>query len=944
MSMLFRIIFERLWFSSCRVAAAFAIALLVLVVQTQTHADEIELGALKPFLNQYCADCHDDGADEGGFEISLLQSDLDKPENFDAWQLVHDRIDDGVMPPPGANQPSMDEVARALKPLVTRLVAAELKQRESLGRVTARRLNAREFETTLSDLLQTPLDIADLLPEDAKAQGFSTVGSALNISSVQMQAYLEAIDAAIDQSVRFTKHPETQKFRLSLLNSYGYMQTYRAQHPALPVVDGMLLFAQEKMSYHHALWGQYVVPRGGKYRIRFSAYKVNSDDPIALTLRVGGNGHKESLQVKHRLLEHVEIDTDVPEVYEWEGELLRGHFIHLHPAELPIKRFVKNQKQGLEKYEQIHWKGPGVGVQWLEIEGPIVEQWPTPGEQALFGGVATEPIHGAGNSDPNEQLHSAPVIPADPVVLPTDWPPTKKWKRLAGPLNQNAKFISRDYSQRRSKIVRRILDGTHAPAETLPDFQAAPYNLSIGTPLPSYGGEPVYSNAEHPGALVRTFKLAPENPKADATRLICRMLPSAFRRPVSKTEANRYVSFVHGWLDQGASFESAMRTGYKAIFTSPSFLFHQATLPNESIAENDSGSSLGEFALAERLAYFLWCSGPDQELLQLAESGKLSQPNVLRQQTERMLSDERSERFITDFLGQWLDLHEIEFTSPDLALFPEYGPVLHWSMLQESHAFFRHLIDNNLPARNLIDSDFITINRRLAEHYGISGVLGMQPQVVKLPADSVRGGVLTQASVLKVTANGTSTSPVVRGAWVLERILGSPSPPPPPGVPAVEPDIRGAVTIRDQLERHRNSSDCASCHAIIDPPGVALESFDPVGRFRHRYRVLNPQLAALKPADQRLRYNEGLPVDSSYKLSDGRSFSGIRELKSIYAKDEHEIAQNFVDRLLIYATGATTTFGDRATIAEIVQNSAAEHYGVRSVIHNVIQSELFRQQ
>ncbi|WP_372716026.1 DUF1592 domain-containing protein [Novipirellula sp.] len=909
---------------------AYAAGYLLLAFSPCSLAQADDLRASKQLLNQYCGECHGDGADEGEFELKFLQGDLAEPANFDAWKLVHDRINTGVMPPPDAEQPTAEEVETVLAPLADALAAAQKTQQAELGRVTARRLNAIEFETTLSDLLQTPLDIADLLPADAKAEGFSTVGSALNISSVQMEAYLQAIDSAIDQAVQFTEKPETQKFRLSLLNSNGYMQVYRAEHPTLPVVDGMILYATESMSAHNALWGQYVVPRTGKYRIKVSAYKVNSKEPIALTMRVGGNGHKESLRVKHRLLEHLEIASDRPEVHEWEGELLRGHFLHLYPSELPVKRFPKNQK-----YEQVTWDGPGVCVQWLEIEGPITESWPPQGQEVLFGGVTTEPITGASNPDPNVQLHSPPIIPADPITLPDDWPKGgNKWERLAGQLDEDAKFVAQDYSRRRGKVVREILEGKRKGTEPLPDYQMAPYHLPIGSPLPSYGGEPIYKDAQHPGDLVRTMALAPKNPKADAERLVRRILPLAFRRAVTKSEADRYVAFVHDWLDEGVRFESAMRTGYKAIFTSPQFLFHQSTL--------SADESTGDFALAERLAYFLWCSTPDRELLRLAQSGELAKPEVLRQQTERMISDKRSGRFIEDFLGQWLDLYEIEFTTPDLALFPEYDPVLHWSMLSESHAFFQHLLNNNLPARNLIDSDFITINRRLAEHYGISGVTGMQPSVVKVPRDSMRGGVMTQAAVLKVTANGTNTSPVVRGTWVLERILGTPSPPPPPGVPAVEPDIRGAVTLREQLEKHRSDSACASCHAKIDPPGIALESFDPVGRFRTNYRILNPELAGLKKYDRRIRYDKGLPVDPSYRLPSGQEFADVRELKRIYTANEREIARMMVDRLLVYSTGATTTFADRSAIEEIVARTEVEQFGVRSIIHAVVQSELFR--
>ncbi|MEM6366312.1 MAG: DUF1588 domain-containing protein [Planctomycetota bacterium] len=275
-------------------------------------------------------------------------------------------------------------------------------------------------------------------------------------------------------------------------------------------------------------------------------------------------------------------------------------------------------------------------------------------------------------------------------------------------------------------------------------------------------------------------------------------------------------------------------------------------------------------------------------------------------------------------------------------MFPEYDAVLHTSMLGESHAFFRHLLDHDLSVRNLMDSDFVMINRRMADHYGIDGVAGMEPTFVRLDDDSVRGGVMTQAAVLKVTANGSHTSPVVRGVWINERILGTPPPPPPPGIPAVEPDIRGATTIRQQLEKHRSNDACASCHAKIDPPGLALESFDPVGRFRTNYRVLDPTKADLKKQNHSLHYTEGLSVDPSFELADGRPFADVRELKHILSSDTNKIASTFMDRLLVYATGATSSFTDHSEIESIVNRLGNENLGVRSLVHAVVQSDLFR--
>jgi hypothetical protein len=265
--------------------------------------------------------------------------------------------------------------------------------------------------------------------------------------------------------------------------------------------------------------------------------------------------------------------------------------------------------------------------------------------------------------------------------------------------------------------------------------------------------------------------------------------------------------------------------------------------------------------------------------------------------------------------------------------------------VEETRLFFAELLRADLPARNVVDSDFTFLNERLADHYGIKGVSGVNFRKVKLPADGVRGGLMTQASVLKVTANGTTTSPVLRGHWITERILGLETPPPPPTVEAVEPDIRGAVTIRQQLDRHRADPSCASCHRKMDPPGFALESFDVMGGFRDRYRAVSDKVKPVKGHGmngQAFQFHLALPVDSAGELPDGRSFKDVRELKKLLARDEVPIARNLVRQLTVFATGAPVRFSDRDEVEKILAAAKANEYGVRSVVHAIVQSELFR--
>ena len=239
------------------------------------------------------------------------------------------------------------------------------------------------------------------------------------------------------------------------------------------------------------------------------------------------------------------------------------------------------------------------------------------------------------------------------------------------------------------------------------------------------------------------------------------------------------------------------------------------------------------------------------------------------------------------------------------------------------------------------------LNEKLALHYGLPAVEGVAVRKVALPADSVRGGLMTQASVLKVTANGTTTSPVLRGAWIMERLLGQPPPPPPASVPAVEPDIRGAATIRQQLDRHRTQESCAGCHVRIDPPGFALESFDVMGGFRDRYRAMGetgtPAAPGLGRGGQKFAFRMALPVDCSGEMPDGRPFADIREFKRLLLADETVIARNLARQFVVYATGAPVRFGDRPAIERILQQARADGFGVRSLLQAVVQSDLFLQ-
>ncbi len=416
-----------------------------------------------------------------------------------------------------------------------------------------------------------------------------------------------------------------------------------------------------------------------------------------------------------------------------------------------------------------------------------------------------------------------------------------------------------------------------------------------------------------------SVKLVSEAPQRDLQRLITNFAEHAFRRPVAEKDVAEYVHLAIQSLKSGDDLMTALRVGYRAVLCSPRFLYFY-----------EQPGRLDDYAIASRLSYLLWSSKPDEELLELAKKGKLKRSTTLDEQVERMLKTRRGREFVRNFSAQWLELSQIDFTEPDARIYNDFDIVVQDSMLEETHRFLQTILDENLSVTQFVDSDFTYLNSRLARFYKIDRVEQSPMERVHLEPEDRRGGLLAQGAILKVTANGTNTSPVLRGVWVSNRILGVPIPPPPESVPAIEPDIRGAKTIREQLDKHKSDESCASCHVKIDPPGFALENFDAAGRWREKYLMLDG--GRLKP---------GVKIDPSYKLQDGRDFDGFIEFKKLIASRPEPLARNVAEKLLAYGTGAAITFSDRDEVETIVKRVAADHFGFRSIVKAVVVSPVF---
>jgi hypothetical protein len=419
--------------------------------------------------------------------------------------------------------------------------------------------------------------------------------------------------------------------------------------------------------------------------------------------------------------------------------------------------------------------------------------------------------------------------------------------------------------------------------------------------------------------------------KIDLATAFSRFARRAFRRPLSKPEIEPYLEIErHARQKLGRTRENAFFLALKAMLVSPDFLY----LKEEKSADN----RLTSFELANRLSYFLWSSLPDHELFQLAKEGKLKDRAILKNQVIRLLEDPRSQDFVEGFSEAWLRLDKLGSMPPDSLKFHEYYRYgLEDAMLEETHRFISHALSKNVPLTDFIHSDYGFLNQDLARHYGIKGVEGVHFRKVSFPKNGIRGGLLGQASILTLTANGIDTSPVVRGIWVLESLLGTPPAPPPPDVEPIDPDVRGAKSMKQLLEKHRSVEACADCHAKIDPFGFPLEFFDPIGGYRPTYY----RSRYWRRSQLTTVFFPSFPIDGSASLPTGERFDDPMSLKKALLGKSDLLAKNLVKKLLTYGAGRPMNLRDEGEIQKIATISNRPGSGFRDLILEIATSKIF---
>jgi hypothetical protein len=797
-------------------------------------------------------------------------------ESLDRWVRIHDRIASGEMPPPGEERPGKAETREVLDALDGWLAAADRALEDREGRTIFRRLTASEYENALRDLLAIPhVEVRGMLPADGTRRGFDKVGEGLDVSHVQIQQYLAAADRALDYAI--------------------------ATRPTPPPVVKKRFEVAPMLKFRQAL-------RSGNAVL----LKGRTPDPAWY-----GDGRKDPDERDPENIAALSADSSVgffgPNA---PGQEKFISFIPIHPGDYRLRMSIwsflwndgsvepspRMEVAMLQAGKHVlgYYDAPSLAPQVHEVTA-----WLSDASPPMFD-VASLTFQGGESRDRRPGIAVDWVEVEGPIHA--TWPP-ESHRRLFGDLPIRPLPTS---------------GGVRPPARQ--PIREAKWAWPHLKDLPAAERQP------------QVASVSSDDPAADARRLLAAFLPRAFRRPVSREEVERYTTIVAGRLAKHDCFEDAMRQAYRAVLTSPYFLFRR-----------EAPGPLDDDALATRLALWLWNGPPDAELLELAAEGKLREPAVVHGQIERLLDDPRSERFIVDFLDQWLNLKSIDDTDPDRKLYPEFQFFyLKESMLAESRAFFRELIKEDLPITSLVTTDFAMLNERLVQQYRIPGlrsesVIGSDIRRVSLPPGSHRGGFLTQGAVMKVTANGTTTSPVIRGAFLMERFLGDPIPPPPANVPAIEPDTQGATTIRAQLDRHRGDAACAGCHRKMDPAGFALENFDVIGGWRDRYRSQGKGAAVTERlfSGQIPTFRLGPAVDASGTMADGKSFSDFEEFRGLLVANRERLAHAFVGQLVMYATGGEPSYADRREIDQIVAATETGGHGIRSLIHAIAKSRLF---
>lgn len=814
-------------------------------------ADSHETDIL-PLLKQYCVDCHGPDLAEGKLRIDQLTSDFSNRDNALAWIEIRNQLNLGQMPPEGEPKPPLKWIETTSKGIATGLREAERNRTSTDGRILLRRMNRHEYTNTIADLLsmkfptgESPLDV---LPPDGTAEGFDKVSTALLLDPSLMSQYYQVARRIADRAI-VDGPPEfpTETMRLEYEDiadsvAIGYLVTRLGMKP---VPGGLQLLEGNTRSFgllrYPGRRDNNVAPVNGYYRF---------------TIRAGA---------------HPGADGTVP----------RLQLSHSHPD---------------DKMRTV-------------MEFDVKAPWDKPKEYSTV--ISRDTL---GNELSIRILNETKLYMGQR--------PGENFRRRNGELGQQGKF-----AETLRLDGRKVLEGWGGDRST-PD----PEKLDI-TQFPRVFLDylevegPLYD--QWPPKSHTTLLFHGEDASHDlqyAREIFQRFLPRAWRRPIRDEEVEPILQVVQTELEHDETFHEAIRVGLAAALTSPKFLYLVEPKPTNA----EKTRPLNDYKIASRLSYFLWSSMPDEELFRAAAAGELTDPAKRTAQVDRMLADPKADRFVEGFARQWLRTDTFLNFTPDRYLYREYDEKLAEAVVREPLEFFRTILQNDQSVLNFLDSDFVVVNDRLAEHYGLDGVDGEEFRTVPLPPESRRGGLLAMAGVHQAGSDGIRTKPVSRAVYVREVLFNDPPDPPPPNAGEVEPNIQGEkLTVRERLLQHLQIEACAVCHRSLDPYGLALENFNVIGAWREQQD------------GEDFRGSNRPDIDASGRLPNGNRFGNFDEFRQLLRAQENRFRRALAEKLFVYALGRPIEPTDDATLADTVSDLQANDDTFRSLIKSLVNSKAF---
>lgn len=840
-------------FFSSGAAAGFGLAILALpALGEDWKPDEAGMrDLLLPFFKEHCIRCHGPEKDQGEFRV-----DRDLPNDFlsaaaaGKWAEVVNVLNSHEMPPEDEPQPGASQVAQVVEWIVRQAVEAEKTRR--LDQVVLRRLNRNEYRNTIRDLMGVDYPAAEF-PADPTAGGFDNIGSALAMSPMQMELYVNAAEVILNRALVTGARPEKIQWRFDPIAGAGDSNRIKLPNGDRPIVNGGKNTADgDYVVMHHDSWDRKIGARD---------FAVAVEGPYVIRLQAAGRvpTRQQVVDAARPFLEKRRQEHNAknparqrgPETVEEELEHFRTDRMYDYgPARVKVVLTLGGQPQVIGE-----WDITGTPEKPQVLEIPVRMT-------TLRAGIHFEYAYSLPRELENFWMQSNDDFARPELLI--------DWFELEGPVHE------------------------------------------------------VWPPKSHQ-ALLPDSPLLGTDEAAYLRERLAEFMPKAWRRPVGEAEIAEKVALFQEVRAEAGDFQAAYRIVLTSVLSSPHFLF---------LAEPKEGGEelLAPHELASRLSYFVWSSLPDAGLRALADSGRIREPGVLRSELGRLLGDPRSTALEENFAAQWLGLREVGANPPATDLYPRYDRHLELSMVGEGKAFFREILHRDVDLAAFLKSDFVVINERLARFYGIPGVRGDGFRKVAAPVDSHRGGLVTLGAVHAITSNGTRTSPVKRGTWVMKTVLGQ-----DPGLPVanagdIAPKVPGIdkATVRQRLEIHREQPQCARCHARIDPLGLALENFNAAGEWRTQEGF---------GYKGRIGSNDPI-IDGSARLPDGTVFNGPDELRDVLLAKERLFFRCLAEKLFVYALGREATLADQPLL-EGAADHATRHRTLRSLMEYVVTSPAF---